>query len=143
MSVAHLIHGRKLIPFVEEERKGSFIRMNIGIDIASLKKFKRIKSSDFKHWRRVFTACEWKYAFSAGGKSAERLAGIFAAKEAAMKAFGKVGVKNFREFEISHTPSGAPKLNKPSPFGKEPGKPRSRVSIAHNQDTAIAVVLKT
>ena len=107
--------------------------MSIGIDIVSIKKFKRIKESDFKHWQKVFVPKEWQYAFAGKIKYAERLAGIFAAKEAAMKAFGKTGVKNFLAFEITHLPSGAPKLN----------KPRSKISIAHNQDMAVAVVLRT
>lgn len=106
--------------------------MNIGIDLISIDKFRRIKISDFKHWRHVFTEQEWKHVFNHKIKSAERLAGIFAAKEAAMKAFGKTGVKNFLNFEISHLPSGAPKLN----------KSHSKISIAHNQDTAVAVVLR-
>lgn len=90
-------------------------------------------ASDFRHWRKVFTSREWQYAFSGSGKFAERLAGMFAAKEAAMKAFDKIGAKHFLEFEISHLSSGAPKLN----------KSRSRISIAHNQDTVVAVVVKT
>lgn len=106
--------------------------MNIGIDIVSIKKFRSLKKIDYSHWQMVFTACEWQYAFSKKEKSTERLAGIFAAKEAAMKAFGKVGVKNFREFEISHASSGAPTIN----------KPRCKISIAHNQNTAVAVILK-
>lgn len=106
--------------------------MNIGIDIISIKKFKRMTTSDFRHWRKVFTSREWQYAFSGGNKFAERLAGMFAAKEAAMKAFGKTGAQHFLAFEIMHLPSGAPKLN----------KLHAQMSIAHNQDTAIAVVVR-
>ncbi len=104
--------------------------MNIGIDLTEIKRFKKIKRSDYPHWERVFSAREWDYAF--GDKSsAEHLAAMFAGKEAAMKATGFVGAKNYRKFEITHAPSGAPKINIKG----------GKISISHNQGLAIAVVL--
>lgn len=106
--------------------------MNIGIDIISIDKFRRIKISDFKHWGHVFTEHEWKYAFTHKVKSAERLAGIFAAKEAAMKAAGKAGLKSFRKFLVSYKSDGAPRLNLSG----------YKLSISHDSKSAIAVVIK-
>lgn len=106
--------------------------MNIGIDLISIDKFRRIKISDFKHWKHVFSEQEWKYAFTHKVKSAERLSGIFAAKEAAMKAFGKTGVKNFLKFLVSHKNDGAPLLNLPG----------YKLSISHDSKSAVAVVIK-
>ncbi len=104
--------------------------MNIGIDLISVKKFKKIKSSDYGHWERIFSLKEWGYAFD-DASSAEHLAGIFTAKEAAMKATGMVGGKNYRKFEIIHAKNGAPKINIKG----------GKISISHNQELAIAVVL--
>ncbi len=104
--------------------------MNIGIDLVAIKKFKTIKRSDYKHWSRVFSASEWKYAFGYAS-SAEHLAGIFVAKEAAMKATGFVGAKNYKRFEIKHDRQGAPKINIKG----------GKVSISHDQNMAVAVVL--
>ncbi len=104
--------------------------MNVGVDLIAVKKFKKIKRSDYGHWERVFSPPEWEYAF--GDKSsAEHLAGMFAAKEAAMKATGAVGAKNYRKFEITHFKNGAPKIN----------LSKAKISISHNQDMAVAVVL--
>lgn len=104
--------------------------MNIGVDLISVRKFGKIKRADYKPWSRVFSPREWKYAFG-DASSAEHLAGIFAAKEAAMKATGFTGVKNYRKFEITHALSGAPKINIKG----------GKVSISHDRNAAIAVVL--
>ena len=104
--------------------------MNIGIDLVAIKRFQKLKAGDYKAWKHVFTPSEWAYAFRAR-HSAEHLAGMFAAKEAAMKASGKVGIENLKIFEIAHTTQGAPRLNKRG----------YRVSISHDRAYAIAVVL--
>ena len=104
--------------------------MNIGIDLVAIKRFKKIKKSQYSAWNRVFTEQEWDYAFH-DKHSAEHLAGMFAAKEAAMKASGKAGIENLKTFEITHTAEGAPRLNKRG----------YRVSISHDHAYAIAVVL--
>lgn len=106
--------------------------MNIGIDIISIDKFRRIKVSDFRYWRHVFTEQEWKYAFTHKVKSAERLAGTFAAKEAAMKAAGKTSIKSFRKFLVLHKSDGAPRLNLSG----------YKLSISHDSKSAVAVVIK-
>ena len=106
--------------------------MNIGIDLVAIKRFQKLKAGDYKAWKHVFTVREWTYAFRAHhAHVAEHLAGMFAAKEAAMKASGKVGIENLKTFEIAHTTQGAPRLNKRG----------YHVSISHDHAYAIAVVL--
>ena len=106
--------------------------MNIGIDLIAIKKFQKLKAADYKIWAHVFTRDEWAYAFRAHhARAAEHLAGMFAAKEAAMKASRKTGITHFKTFEIEHTAQGAPRLNKRG----------YRVSISHDHAYAIAVVL--
>ena len=104
--------------------------MNIGIDLVAVRRFKKIKKSQYGVWNRVFSEQEWDYAFH-DTHSAQHLAGMFAAKEAAMKASGKTGIENMNMFEIAHTPQGAPRLNKRGYC----------VSISHDHAYAIAVVL--
>jgi phosphopantetheine--protein transferase-like protein len=103
--------------------------MQVGIDLISLKRFQKIKKSDYKKWQKVFRLSEWNYAFKSN-KSAERLAGIFAAKEAAMKATGKVGPAYFQKWEIQHESNGKPTL-----------KPKGLLSISHDSNMAIAIVI--
>lgn len=105
--------------------------MNIGIDIIEVKRFAKIKKSDYGRWDKVFTPKEWAYAFTKAN-SAEHLTGIFAAKEAGMKATGKVGPKNFRQFEIAHGKSGEPKV----------AGPKLYISVSHTKDLAVAVAVK-
>lgn len=104
--------------------------MKVGIDIIRIARFKKIKNDDYSHWSRVFTAAEWRYAFK-DGLQAEHLAGMFAAKEAAMKASGRVGVGNFLRFEITHDKNGAPRIK----------GSKAAVSISTGGDYAAAVVV--
>ena len=104
--------------------------MRIGIDLVAIKKFARVKKTDYAAWDKVFTPREWAYAFR-GNHASEHLAGMFAAKEAWMKASGRVGVKNVKKIEVTHTAAGAPLLN----------RKQGRVSISHDKAYAVAVVL--
>ena len=104
--------------------------MNIGIDLIAIARFRKIKESDYQRWSRVFSAREWQYAFQ-GKRAAERLAGMFAAKEAAMKAYRTAGITGFGKFEVRHTSSGLPYLH----------QRKASLSISHNAHTAVAVVV--
>lgn len=104
--------------------------MNIGIDLVAIKKFRNVTKSDYAKWKHVFTRNEWEYAFR-DSHIPEHLAGIFAAKEAAMKASGRTGITGFKEFEIMHTAKGAPVLKRKG----------YKVSISHDQAYAVAVVV--
>ena len=103
--------------------------MNVGIDIIRIERFRPLKKSDWKQWGHVFTRQEWEYAFKKTG-AALHLAGIFAAKEAAVKATG-VKHKTPASFEVLHEGSG-------TPFFKEK---RLKVSISHDGEYAVAAVL--
>lgn len=102
----------------------------IGIDIIAIVRFRGLKKTDYRHWSGVFTQSEWTYAFS-DSRPSQHLAGIFAVKEAAIKAFGRMGAGRFLDFEVRHAPSGKPALN----------RRRALVSISHEQRYAIAIVL--
>lgn len=112
----------------------------IGIDTVRISRIKSaIENSAFVN--RVFTEAEQCYC---NGKpnSAQSYAGLFCAKEAAVKALG-IGFGNGvmpADIEIAHDANGAPKLN----FYRgavELFKPYiSSVSISHDGDQAVAAV---
>jgi holo-[acyl-carrier protein] synthase len=76
---------------------------------------------------------------------AEHVAGLFAAKEAAMKALG-TGMKGvaFREVAIARAPGGPPRLalyGRAAVRAKELGAGAAHVTITHTRGMAAAVVL--
>jgi holo-[acyl-carrier protein] synthase len=78
---------------------------------------------------------------------AEHVAGLFAAKEAAMKALG-TGMRGvaFRELAIVRTPGGPPRLalfGRAAAQGARLGVGGAHVTITHGRDIAAAVVLLT
>jgi phosphopantetheine--protein transferase-like protein len=103
--------------------------MRIGVDLISSEKFADIGQKDYVHWEHVFSNTEWGYAFR-DGNHAEHLAGIFAVKEAAMKALGTVGVKELKGIKVEYS-DGAPGINYPG----------SSVSVSHYQNLVVAVVI--
>ena len=105
----------------------------IGIDIISIERFKDVKESDFPSWEKFFTEDEWRYAFDSA-HTAERLAGIFAAKEAVMKAVGAAVVKRYDLIEIIHNFEGAPTVH--LAIGE---KKYIVVSISHDAGLAVAI----
>ena len=90
--------------------------------------------------RRVYTQAE--IAYCAG--RAQRLAGRFAAKEAASKALG-IGMRRirWRDIEILPDQRGKPRLylhHKAAEVAERQGLERFEVSITHSRTDAIATV---
>ena len=78
---------------------------------------------------------------------AEHVAGLFAAKEAAMKALG-TGMRGvaFRELAIVRAPGGPPRLalfGRAAAHGARLGVTGAHVTITHGREIAAAVVLLT
>jgi holo-[acyl-carrier protein] synthase len=78
---------------------------------------------------------------------AEHVAGLFAAKEAAMKALG-TGMRGvaFREVAIVRAPGGPPRLalfGRAAALGSRLGVTGAHVTITHGREIAAAVVLLT
>lgn len=109
---------------------------NIGIDLISIARFKKINFKDYSRWNKYFSKQEWQYAFN-DNHSAEHLAGIFAAKEAAMKAYGVAGVAQFQNWEVKKNKSGQPQIF----FKGKNKKIKTLISISHEKNLAIAVVV--
>lgn len=107
----------------------------IGIDLVEISRFERFANdSEAAFLKKVFSAREIGYCF--GYKDfAPRLAGTFAAKEAASKALG-VDRFPFAELEIRRTKKGAPEVWRK-------GKRLSvKVSITHTDSIAAAIAAR-
>lgn len=112
----------------------------IGIDTIRISRIKKaIENAAFKD--RVFTAAEQSYC-NGKANSAQSYAGIFCAKEAAVKALG-IGFGSGvmpSDIEIIHGESGAPALNFYCGAAKKFKPYTASVSISHDGDYAIAIV---
>jgi len=95
--------------------------------------------------QRVFTPGEIRYCESKANK-AERYAGRFAAKEAAMKAIGtgwSHGV-TWQDAEVTRLPSGRPTVafhGKAAEFFGKLGAAHAHLSITHTEQLAMAQVI--
>lgn len=115
----------------------------IGVDVASIKRIeKAVKKQSFLN--RVFTAKEQAYC-NGKPRPHESYAGLFCAKEAAVKAvkggFGK-GVMPI-DIEVDHEDGGAPILIFHGGAISVFSKYDAEVSISHDGDYAVAVVMLT
>lgn len=100
----------------------------IGIDLVNIKKFK-----EKKYIEKIFTENELSYANKKENKN-QSLAGMFAAKEAIVKACGlKLSSILKKRIEIIH-------INN-KPYGLLDNKLWLNISISHDQDYAIALCL--
>lgn len=115
----------------------------IGVDLIDTKKMKKIISSKSgNHFlSSTFTEKEIGYA----NDDIQKLAAIFAAKEAAYKAFG-TGWIDGKEVEVTRDEKGVPKIR----FNGEMKKTAKRrkigktlLTISHTESCAVAVVVIT
>lgn len=100
--------------------------MKIGTDIVKISRME--KSLQAEHFKKsVFTDAEISHC-----KEVESFAGIFAAKEAYLKALGTGINCRLNTIEVLHLENGKPFLN---------GIENSDLSISHDGDYAIATVI--
>ena len=118
----------------------------IGVDLCEVD---RIEAAIARHGERflsrIYTDAERAYCDSKPNRM-ERLAGRFAAKEAAMKALGtgwRRGVA-WREFEVARAASGQPIIalhGVAAEIALQAGVTRALVSISHIKSMAVAQVV--
>ncbi len=108
----------------------------IGIDIIAIERFGKIARGDYANWSKFFTNGEWEYAFGKANP-AQSLAGIYAAKEAVMKAAGGAVMGRADRIEIVHTQESKPMVRLDGQ-----AQPNLHISISHTQDTAAAVAIQ-
>lgn len=105
--------------------------LRTGCDIVHIPRFKKIISRTPSMRRRIFLPQEEKDA------SPERLAGIFAAKEAVMKALG-ISAGRWHDIKVSYKKGGKPYINLSKNVRRKYGVD---ISIAHDGEYAIAFVV--
>ena len=115
----------------------------LGCDLCAVSRMNGI-IHDTRFLERYFTEAERAY-ITGRVRSAETAAGIFAAKEALLKALGTgLGGLDFAAVEIAHTSLGAPEyvMNEKlcSALGKV-GAQRVFLSISHDGDYAMATAV--
>jgi len=107
-------------------------QIQIGCDLVSITRFQqRMVESECAFLDRIFWPVERH------GQAPERLAGMFAAKEAACKALS-LPAGHWLELCVEHEPSGAPRIVL---LDADPAVAAIRVSIAHDGDYALAFVM--
>ncbi len=115
--------------------------VGIGTDLAEVERYRFDRRALDWFARKVYTEEEMQYALRKRAWP-ERLAGFFAAKEAARKAFGHA--IPWRRVGVSHEPSGKPVLLFFEDYAALPaarGITRVHLSITHTAATAGAFVV--
>lgn len=116
----------------------------IGVDVVHISRIENI--GDLSAFiDKYFSAREKKYVFDKNGCTrAQTVAGLFAAKEAVLKAF-KIGLGRgiaLKDVEILHDESGSPYLDitvDVSQLLEKSGHTGADISISHDGDYAVAV----
>ena len=113
----------------------------LGLDLCGISRMEPLLA-DGRFPGRYFTAEEADYIRSRGAGAAQSMAGIWAAKEALLKAAGRGLTLPLRDIEVCHGPAG-------EPFYRLHGKAAEALpgsfllSITHEGDMAAAVCLWT
>jgi holo-[acyl-carrier protein] synthase len=119
--------------------------LRTGIDVVEIGRIdESLQRFGTRFMRRLFRDDEIAYALSADGQVSQRLAARFAAKEAAIKAFGlsETGVA-WRDIEVRRQPDGACSLalhGRAAERATELGVSEIALSLSHDGDYAAAVV---
>ena len=118
--------------------------LGVGVDIVSVERIKSIWHRYKKRFeKKVFTPKEIHYAFEKKFPF-YTLSGYFAIKEAYYKAIGGYSGFSFQDIEILHHKNGAPFLNlknKAFVVNKEKGVKKVWISISHEKEYAIGIVV--
>ncbi|NPV41032.1 MAG: holo-ACP synthase [Anaerolineae bacterium] len=113
-----------------------------GIDLVEIERFRQLKPEILKRFfERVYTSAEREHI----GASFERAAGLFAAKEALVKALGcGIGPVGWQEVEIRHQGEGNPVASlhgRAANLAQEMGILDISLSISHTREHATAVAV--
>lgn len=107
--------------------------MSIGIDIVENKRVKKLLKLHGEQFLKKFLTVKEIGKWKKGGEKIHTLCGIFAAKEAIIKAVGsKI---NFSHIQITHTKDGAPVA---TILGK---RIKISISISHEISYSVAVAI--
>jgi holo-[acyl-carrier protein] synthase len=116
--------------------------LGIGIDIEDIARFKKLdlnKNNPFLN--KIFTPFELDYCFSKKN-TASSLATKYSGKEAVVKAFGSINIKNldYKEIEIINDESGVPRVKL---FGKNTKGYQVIISLSDESQKVVGVAIVT
>jgi holo-[acyl-carrier protein] synthase len=118
--------------------------IGLGIDVASIDRMRGVLERHGERiWSRVLTEREQQHLGSRRDR-ATALAGRWAAKEAAIKAFAGRAGASWHDFEVGVAPGGAPVLllsGHAAQTAAALGVVSAHVSITHDAGVAAAVVV--
>lgn len=112
----------------------------IGIDVIEIERIEKLKGDAF--YKRLFTTAEMEYIASRN-YSAQTISGLYAAKEAVLKALGSgIGYgASFQQINITHTSQGQPQVEVSGKCAENLEKIGERIclSISHTDKLAVAI----
>jgi len=112
----------------------------IGIDLCEIARMQRLLDEGHS-LRRIFTEEEQAYIYSKGASAAQTMAGMFAAKEAVLKALGTGLTIPLTDIVITHTELGQPAATLAGKAAELGGK--VMISITHEAGMAAAFAVWT
>ena len=121
-----------------EQRAGC---RGVGLDLCEIVRMEKLLEND-RFLSRFFTEGEAAYIRAGGKASAQRMAGIFAAKEAFSKSIGTGIAFELREVEVKHEASGQPYYAFSGEAERLAGTDRFFLSISHDGGIAAAVCIR-
>jgi holo-[acyl-carrier protein] synthase len=122
---------------------GDLPKINVGVDLVSICRIEKMlcRWGD-RFLRRIYTDGEIDYCLSRP-RPASSLAARFAAKEAFFKAVSQrvKGSMGHRSIEVVVGSDGIPAIRSHGEVGRDSGDLTASLSISHEEDVAIAVVV--
>ena len=116
----------------------------VGVDLIGIARVESMMENS-RFLERFFTSEERAYVCGRGAAGAQSAAGIYAAKEAMLKALGTgIAPIGLPEVGVTHAASGAPEASlgpKASARLRELGAERVLLSITHAEGMAVAVAI--
>lgn len=113
----------------------------VGIDLCEISRMERLLG-DGRFLARYFSAEEQAYIEGKGKSAAQTMAGIFAAKEALVKALGAGLTKDIQQISVVHDSLGAPRYSLQGEYARLAEDRRIStfyLSITHDGGLAAAV----
>ena len=112
----------------------------LGVDLCEIARMQTMLDEN-RSLRRMFTEAEEAYIRSRGASAAQTMAGLFAAKEAVLKAFGTGLTLPMTDIVITHTELGQPIVTLTGKAAERGGT--IMVSITHENGMAAAFAVWT
>ena len=111
--------------------------LGVGVDLCEITRMEPLLQNE-RFLARCFTPDERAYLLTRGQAAPSSLAGLWAAKEAALKALGTGLALPLTDIEITHAPTGQPLYRLHHQAARLTQATRLHLSISHDANLAIA-----